>query len=99
MTDPKDSPTPKDGKDGDNQNGNQESENVKALQRKLSERDNALREAQAEVERLKKSSDGVGNEQIAVLTKQIETLTGSMTALTTEREREALTKQYPDILP
>jgi len=100
MADSQDSKAPKDGKADDNQNDNQESENVKALQRKLTERDNALRDALAKVDELtKKPPTNAGDEKIAALTEQIKALTGSMTALTQEREREALTKQYPDILP
>lgn len=76
-------------------------ENVKALQKKLTEKDDGLKKAQSDIEELKKRGSGDSEsekkiEQLTVLIGEMKKEVGSMTA---EKQKEALAKQYPDILP
>lgn len=76
-------------------------ENVKALQKKLSEKDLAVKEVQDKIAELEKkgSGDSEAIKQISELTEQVKSLTGQIGAINTDKQREELAKQYPDILP
>lgn len=76
-------------------------ENVKALQAKLSEKDLATKKVQEQIAELEKKgpSDSEATKQISELTEQVKSLTGQIETINTDRKREELAKQYPDILP
>lgn len=82
----------------------QHAENIKALQQKLTDGDIASKKLKGELEEaLKKLEEAgkqqPGNEQLAPLLKQIETLTASVQTLSNEKESSVLREKYPDILP
>lgn len=75
-------------------------ENVKALQKKLSEKDVELKKVTTETERLKTSApDSETHRQIETLTKTVTDLTGQIGELHQDKQKELLAQQYPDILP
>jgi chromosome segregation ATPase len=79
-------------------------ENIKALQKSLSEKDAAAKKASEELELLrkkmeeKKGKDGA-NEEVDGLKKKIEELSGVVVSLSGDRERAQLEKEFPDIAP
>jgi hypothetical protein len=79
----------------------QAEENIKALQKKLADRDLEVKTIQEEIEKLKtsKPEDSAADAKIEALTKQVEALTGQIGNLNTDKEKEDLAKKYPDILP
>jgi len=96
MTPPNETPTPPTpGTEQDNPDG-KALENIKALQRSLTEKD---KEIKALAEKLEKQKPDEKPDQIALLTKQIETLTESMNQINLEKARESLREKYPDIVP
>ena len=79
-------------------------ENVKALQAKLSEKDLAMKKVQEQIAELEKKGPSDSEvtkttKQISELTEQVKSLTGQIETINTDRKREELAKQYPDILP
>lgn len=76
-------------------------ENIKGLQKKLSEKDLAVKNALEEIEEFKKK--GLGNKEetqkIDDLNKKIENLTGQIGNIEKEKRKEELQKKFPDILP
>jgi chromosome segregation ATPase len=105
-TGPKDSPGTKKGNPGDNPEGNQndqgndqnESENIKALQRKLSEKDNAMKDLQKKLDELE-GKKNEGKNEIETLRDELSKMNETISSLKTEREKETLSQKYPDILP
>lgn len=96
-TPPKKTPNPsEEEKDKDNQDGKAD-ENIKAMQRLLTEKDKEIKALADKLD--KQKPDEKQPDQIALLTKQIETLTASITQITTDKTRESLRVKYPDVVP
>ena len=96
-TPPKKTPNPsEEEKDKDNQGGKAD-ENIKAMQRLLTEKDKEIKALADKLD--KQKPDEKQPDQIALLTKQIETLTDSITQITTDKTRESLRVKYPDVVP
>lgn len=76
-------------------------ENIKALQRTISEKDLEAKKVQEEIATLKTKGTGneVVNSQIEALTKTVEALTGQIGNLNTDKQKAELQSKYPDILP
>lgn len=92
---------PKDGNPSGNPAGNPDP-NVVALQQKLTERDKELKAALARVEELDKSRNAGSDEtrkELEAMRKTIEKLTGTISSMETDKERERLKDAYPDIVP
>ena len=92
---------PKDGNPSGNPAGNPDP-NVVALQQKLTEKDKELKSALSKIEELKKSgSSNTSETQKAIedMQKTIADLTGTITQMNSDRERERLARDYPDIVP
>lgn len=92
---------PKDGNPSGNPAGNPDP-NVVALQQKLTERDKELKSALSKIEELEKSgSSNTSETQKAIegMQKTIADLTGTITQMNSDRERERLARDYPDIVP
>jgi len=97
----KDSDDPDDGKSKDNpsQKDNQD-ENIKALQRKITDKDKELKTALREIEDIKKKLDDGKDEQTKLLEKVLEEntkLTAQFEGLSRNKKIEALAEKYPDI--
>lgn len=92
---------PKDGNPSGNPAGNPDP-NVVALQQKLTERDKELKSALSRIEELEKSgSSNTSETQKAIegMQKTIADLTGTISSMNSDRERERLARDYPDIVP
>lgn len=76
-------------------------ENIKALQQKLTEKDQVLKKAMADIEELQKrgNQDSEADKKIEQLTIVIGELKKEMGIMSAEKQKEGLAKQYPDILP
>ncbi len=74
-------------------------ENIKALQRKLSEKDLALKAMEAEVSKLRTSAgpDGV-QKVVEEMQKQIAAMTEQLTQANREKRHAMLTEKYPDMV-
>lgn len=82
--------------------GNPTPEDVKNLQKVVSEKDRLLKQAEAELAELKKGGDDQKSQIEKVISgfkAQIEELTGKITAVQAEKTRAELIKTYPDIAP
>lgn len=79
----------------------QAEENIKALQKKLTDKDMEVKNVMSEIETLKHkgSEDSEAVKKIEALTKTVEALTGQIGNINTEKQKEELAKKYPDILP
>lgn len=98
--DPQDPKGPQNGNPDGNQNGNPDP-NVVALQQKLSEKDVEMKKLEKELADLK-TQGGAPSEtalQIAEMNKTISTLSENLQTLQSEKERDVLVKEYPDIVP
>jgi exonuclease VII large subunit len=87
---------PATGKANDNQDG-KDAENIKAMQRLLTEKDKEIKALADKLD--KQKPDDKQPDQITLLTKQIETLTESITQITNDKTRNELQAKYPDVLP
>jgi SMC interacting uncharacterized protein involved in chromosome segregation len=94
--------SPDDGKDDGKQNDSPTPEDVKNLQKIVSEKDKALKAAEAELAEIKKGKNDNRSEvekTIASLKDEIKGMADEVGKLNTEKRREMLAKKYPDILP
>lgn len=74
-------------------------ENIKALHRKLSEKDNQMKTLQAELDKLKAGGNPEFATLIETLQKQVSEMNEELTATRKERQLADLSQKYPDILP
>ena len=76
-------------------------ENIKALQKKLTDKDVEAKKILADIEEIKKekSKNSEGDEKIEALTKTVEALTGQIGTLNSDKRRAELKAKFPDILP
>lgn len=98
--DPKDPKDPTPGNPHGNPPGNPDP-NVVALQQKLTERDKELKAMQDKLAELEKGkgTDSATQKAIEDMSATIKTLTGTIGNMEQEKERERLSKAYPDIIP
>lgn len=106
MTEPKkdpiDPPKPGDGNDGGKPNGNPTVEDLKNLQKVVSEKDKMLKEAEAKLAEIQKNKEDGRSETeklISSLKDEIKGMADEVKNLNTEKRREKLAEKYPDILP
>lgn len=85
-----------DGKPGE---GDNRDKNVSALHAKLSERDRQLKDAQAELEKLKGGEGSALAAVVESMRTEVKELTAQLTAVQREKREKALGEKYPDILP
>lgn len=74
-------------------------ENIKELQRKLTDKDKATKELTSKIEELSKSSNDDDIKEIKALTETVEKLSGEISQITTAKRTEELRDKYPDIAP
>lgn len=98
-TAPKDSGSPEQGKQSDNPKGKQDDdsqsngENIKNLQKKLTEKDKMIKDLESKVN---KSQD---ESEIAQLKETISKMNESLTQINREKRTQELKSKYPDIAP
>jgi hypothetical protein len=100
--DPQDSTAPENGKVVENQNGNPTVEDLKNLQKSVSEKDRLLKETEAKLAEFQKAKDSNTSETeklIASLKEEIGGVRKEMETLNIEKRRESLATKFPDILP
>jgi hypothetical protein len=73
-------------------------ENIKALQRKLSEKDRVLKDLEAEVARLRIPADDSTTKLITEMQQQVAVLTEQLTQSNREKRHKELSEKYPDML-
>lgn len=95
---------PADPQNGGNPTGNQPGNpdpNVVALQQKLTEKDVELKRLESKLSDLENKT-GAGDETskiIGEMNKTISELTNSISSMQSEKEKEVLAREYPDIVP
>jgi hypothetical protein len=87
-----------------NENKAQAETNIKALQQKLTEKDQEVKKGLVKLEELEKlekvnSQTSESEKKIEILTKTVEGLTTQIGNFNIEKQREEIAKAYPDILP
>ena len=93
---------PDDGKGGGKRNDSPTPEDVKNLQKIVSEKDKALKDAEAklaEIEKGKNDNRSETEKLISELKDEIKGMADEVKNLNIEKRRETLAKKYPDILP
>ena len=87
----------------DNSKGNPSpDENLKALQRKLSKRDEELKKAQSALKKIQDARDDDRSDTEKLVDgfkDQIKKLTDEVGQINSEKHRQTLAEKYPDILP
>lgn len=98
--DPKDPKDPAHGNPPGNPPGNPDP-NIAALQRKLSEKDVELKAAQDKLATLERSGtqDDETKRLLGEMSETVKTLTGTISKMESDKERERLRSAYPDIVP
>lgn len=74
-------------------------DDFKALQKKLSKKDEKLKKLEKEIEKSDQKNKDDKDIKIDRLSETVKELTGQIEELNKERETEKLKKEYPDILP
>lgn len=106
--DSKDNQTDSDKKDDqtdskDNPNGNPTNEDIKNLQKIVSEKDVKLQDALSKIAKIEKDSKDDPNSKESDVLKQlhetIKTMSDDLNTMRTDKERADLQKLYPDIMP
>lgn len=93
---------PNEGKGDGNGGGNPTPEDVKNLQKIISEKDKALKDAEAKLAEIAKGQNDNRSEVekvISALKDEIKSMADEVKNLNTEKRRDTLAQKYPDILP